>query len=421
MVQWVLALRYLRRRAVTLLALLSVAFGATAFIVVMGVMDGYLVEFERRCRDMLGDVVVSLPGQVIGAADMWVADLEAEPAVAGAAAYVRDYGVLKIPKPEGEEGKRFAIEWCHTIGVDPARHYGVVRPTMDPPLGPEDLPVPGEGRTNWVILGVDLMRSHDLHIGDEVWLVTSRQAGIDRVRKKWKLEVVGSLSFGIFEYDREVAYIHRDLAASIREFPPGAASEICVRFEDGVGPAVGLQEVWQAMGPTDEIRSYFDLSPFRENSNMLKAIESQRNLSRLILFFLFLVSGLAVVSVMFLVVLQKRHDIGVVRAIGLSSRGVLVTFLTYAGAIAVTGSVLGLLAGWGMLSRLDGVREFLKAQAGFDPFPAHLYHLDHIPWVIAPSTPIVIVLTAVVMSLLAGSLPALCASKVDPIESLRGE
>ena len=152
---------------------------------------------------------------------------------------------------------------------------------------------------------------------------------------------------------------------------------------------------------------------------MFKAIESQRALSRFILFFLFLVSGLAVVAVLFLIVLEKRHDIGVLRALGLSARGVAATFLAYAGVVALVGASVGCLAGWALLSRLDAIRVLVKAHTGFDLFPSDLYHLDRVPWVIDPANPILIFVAALVVSLLAGAVPALWAAKLDPIESLR--
>ena len=96
MVQLALAFRYLRRRKVTIFALLSVMVGATAFIVVMGVMDGYSAEFNRRSRDMLGDIVVTVPEYAIRAADIKIDRLLQEPVVEAAAANVTDFGILKI-------------------------------------------------------------------------------------------------------------------------------------------------------------------------------------------------------------------------------------------------------------------------------------------------------------------------------------
>lgn len=421
MIQLFVSFRYLWRRGVTVFALLSVALGASAFIIVMGVMDGYSVEFNRRSRNMMGDVVVNMPGYAIRMADLKIDQLTAQPGIEAAAANIREFGLLKIPKAKAVAGKRFAVEWCHFIGIDPETQLRVVRPKLEPKLKPADFTVVGDGQLDWVVLGSDLMKSHNLAVGDEVWLVTSRQTGLGPVRRKRKLTVIGSLSFGLFEYDSEVAYISRRLAAEVRGAPPESATEIRVRLKEGVDLAEGVRQARLAIASTDQIRRLYTIRTFSETSNMFRAIESQRSLSRFILFFLFVVSGLAIVAVLFLIVLQKRHDIAVLRALGLSSVGVAGTFLTYAGVTSIVGSGAGILIGWGVLSQLNPVREFVEARTGFDPFPAHLYHLDRIPWVIEPTNPVMIIVVALVISLLAGVVPALWAAALDPVEGLRRE
>ena len=421
MLQLVLALRYLRRRKITLFALLSVVLGATAFIVVMGVMDGYAVEFDSRSRNLLGDLIVDIPHFAIRGADDKVHRLSELPEVQAAAANVRDYGILKIPKDPAITGSPFAIEWCLVVGIDPDTEFRVVRPRLEPPLTPADFPVPRDDELpNWIILGADLMQAHRLKVGDKVWLVTSRQSGLDRVNVKHELTVIGSLSFGLAESDREVAYVDRRLAASLRRYPLDCASEIRVRLKSGVPLDAGAERVYEALSAGSPAAGY-QVATFRQTSNMFKAIESQRSLSRFILFFLFLVSGLAVVAVLFLIVLQKRHDIGVLRSLGLSARGVAAVFLTYAGSVAVVGSLLGCLLGWALLSHLDPIRLFVRTHTGFDLFPADLYHLERVPWVIEPANPIMIFAAALIVSLLAGAVPALWAAKLDPVESLRND
>ena len=274
---------------------------------------------------------------------------------------------------------------------------------------------------DWIIVGADLMNAHHLKPGDKVWLVTSRQAGLDRVHIKRQLTVIGSLAFGLSESDREVAYVDRRLAAELRQYDPDCASEIRVLLKPGVPLEDGVSEVRSIIASTDQTRSLYQVDTFRQTSNMFRAIESQRSLSRFILFFLFVVSGLAVIAVLFLIVLQKRHDIGVLRSLGLSSTGVASIFLSYAAFVAVVGSTTGCLLGWAVLSRLDAVRLFLRAHTGFDLFPANLYHLDRVPWVIQPENPLIIFVTALVVSLLAGIVPALWAAKLNPVESLRSD
>ncbi|MCD4651219.1 MAG: ABC transporter permease, partial [Candidatus Cloacimonetes bacterium] len=255
----------------TVFALLSVALGASAFIIVMGVMDGYSVEFSRRSRDMLGDVVVNMPGYAIRMADLKTGRLAAQPGIEAAAANIREFGLLKIPKTKAVAGKRFAVEWCHLIGIDPETQLRVVRPKLEPELKSADFPSDGDEPGTWVVLGIDLMKSHNLTVGDEVWLVTSRQTGLDRVRKKRKLTVIGSLSFGLFEYDREVAYISRQLAAEVRGAPCDSATEIRVRLKEGVDLDEGVRQTRIAIGQTDQIRGHYLIQTFSETSNLFRA------------------------------------------------------------------------------------------------------------------------------------------------------
>jgi len=265
------------------------------------------------------------------------------------------------------------------------------------------------------------MRSHNLKPGDTIWVVTSRQTGLDRIRIKRKLTILGSLSFGLFEYDREVAYVDRSLAALLRDCPDDSATEIRVRLKPGVPLQQGSASVAGIIDPSEEVRPSYRVVTFQQTSNMFKAIESQRSLSRFILSFLFLVSGLAVVAVLFLIIFQKRHDIGVLRSLGLSARGVAGIFLSYAAAVAVVGATVGILLGWLLLSRLDVLRLFIRHHTGFDLFPAHLYHLEGVPWVVDPVNPLIILFASLLVSLLAGAVPAFWAAKTDPIESLRGD
>lgn len=417
MLKFFLALRYLRKHRITLFAVLSVLFGSLAFTLVMGVMDGYVEEFYQRSRNITGDLVVSPPRySSVAGASRYVDLVRRVPQVEAAAPVIGGVGILKIPSTDPTSDVKFAIEWCNFTGVDPEPELAVTRPNLEPALSAAELDAMDREPGKWIILGRDLMDAFKLKPGDRVWLVTSRSSGIEQVRPKEELTVAGSVSFGIFEHDRQSAYVPRDVARRLLGLYPDSASAIQVRLRPGVRPDEGARLVEQALdtlAPT-----LFRAYAYYETSGNFRALAAQRDLSRLILFFLFLVAGFAVVAVLFMIVLQKRRDIGILRSLGCSRRSVAWTFLSYAGVVAVTGGSAGLLLAWLVLSKLDAIRAGILRTTGYDPFPANLYGLDHVPWMIEPFNPVLVMVLAVVVSLTAGLLPALWAARLNPIESL---
>jgi len=114
------------------------------------------------------------------------------------------------------------------------------------------------------------------------------------------------------------------------------------------------------------------------------------------------VGGIGILTVMWIVVNERETEIGLVKAIGASRRQILRWYLFEAAVVAVGGGLLGLLGGWA------GGHLLAAAIPG-----------------ISTSTPAAVVVTALVTSLtvglLAGIGPAIRASRLDPLQALRGE
>ena len=106
-------------------------------------------------------------------------------------------------------------------------------------------------------------------------------------------------------------------------------------------------------------------------------------------------------------VVERRHAIGVMRAIGFSKRNVLLTFIGESSFIGIMGILIGIILGV-----VTGINVMADIRDSADPDIKTI-----IPWVKFA----LIGIGAYLMSLLTTLIPALQASEVSPAEALRYE
>jgi putative ABC transport system permease protein len=123
-----------------------------------------------------------------------------------------------------------------------------------------------------------------------------------------------------------------------------------------------------------------------------------------------IVAALGIINTMVMSILERRREIGVMKAIGGSENDIKMIFIVEAGTIGFVGAVLGLLLGW-VVTRIAN----FVANSYLLPEEAPLINLFHFPaWLVAGA-----VAFSVVVSLAAGLYPAVRAARVDPVTALR--
>jgi lipoprotein-releasing system permease protein len=403
-----LAFRYFIRKPITLFAVASVLLGATAFVVVLGVMDGYVTAFNERSRMILSDMVIIGPGHILYPDRLMkevVPRMEGE--VVDWSPVIMGTAMAKIRRVDGT----FSLKWCHFFGVDPAREYAVTH------LGPL-AQVPSAG-VDWIIPGSDLLGAPSVENVTRIILVTSAR---DRSGPPLKapLKPIAPVEFGLYQYDKEFAYIPRARAAELLSMSPDAATEIRIRIRD---PRRSEQVQRRLKDELDRATGFptYVVYRYQETNTMFRALKLQRALAAFVLICLFGAAGFAVVAICYMIVLQKTRDIGVLRTIGLSRGGVMSAFVAYGVTVGLSGVLLGIGLGVFILSRLDWVRATLTSLLGHDPFPVTLYSLHEVPHEVNAENILLIVAVAVVVSFLGSLYPAWRAARLNVVESLRYE
>jgi len=126
-----------------------------------------------------------------------------------------------------------------------------------------------------------------------------------------------------------------------------------------------------------------------------------------------LVAIVNIASTLILIIMEKRSEIGTLRALGTSRKRIRRIFAYEGLMIGLTGSVIGLL--------LSGLLAWLQSTFGLISLPSDVYFMDQVTIQIAAKDVLVISASIIVLALLSSILPAMQASRQSPAEALRDD
>lgn len=154
----------------------------------------------------------------------------------------------------------------------------------------------------------------------------------------------------------------------------------------------------------------------------IQAVEKEKVLVTFLFGLISMVAIVLVGCIFYMIVEKKTKDIGILKALGASSRGVGGLFIVYAGVVGVFGSILGLLVGSVFVWNINAIQDFL---ASLNPqlrvWSPDVYSFDRIPEVVKQADALWVAVIAIVSSVVGSLIPAFIAAKVWPVQALRYE
>ena len=283
----------------------------------------------------------------------------------------------------GDANKSVAVQ-----GVLPDRYTRVIR--MDDKLVAGEFRVqPGEA-----VVGKDLASDLGIGVGDRFRLVTG--SGSTQVDDAYV--VTGLVDLGIRDMNRRAVYVGFRTAQALFDLP-GGASQIDLKVDDLFGAEDTAQVLARETGLTAD-------SWMKTNEQLLAALNAQTITTRTIRVFVSIVVVLGIASVLVVWVVQKRREIGILRAMGASRGRIQRVFLLQGAMVALIGAILG-----SALATLM-IRIFARIARNMDGTP--LFALD-----IDPALYLWTVAGAIVAGVLAAAAPARRAAHLDPAQAIR--
>ena len=170
--------------------------------------------------------------------------------------------------------------------------------------------------------------------------------------------------------------------------------------------------------PTPEVR----IATWEEHQGpLLAAIDVERGILNLLLFMIVGVAGFSILAIFTMIVSEKYRDIGILKSLGASSRGVMVIFLGYGLLLGTVGCAAGTVLGLEITNNINEIEQFLSEMTGVMLFPRDVYYFKEIPTNINATTVALIDIGAVFIAAVFSLLPAWRAAVLHPVRALRFE
>jgi lipoprotein-releasing system permease protein len=438
------AFRYFRGRRknssspASVLAVLGIATGVLALTVILAVMNGFQLGFIESILEISSYHlrVESFPSGPEGEALR--EQLRALPSALAAVPFREIQGIAR--------GRQRGIHGVAARGL-PADAL-----EQDSGLAAKLLFEAGSfslGDKSSIVLGAELARRLDAVVGDWISLVSvsadigdlfSSEGAEDTGADNSQFQVKGIFRSGFYEYDLGWAFINLERSGEIS----GGSGDLVL--------GIKLKNRWQDRQGMEQARAILAANGFDDlpvfswrdyNRAFFGALRTEKLFMFVLVGLIFIVVGLNIFQAQRRAVLERREEIGLLRAVGATGTAVRLIFVWDGFIIGIAGASLGMALGIliacniaPFFSLLEGAVNFFidllnivaspflgtdAASGGFAIFSPTVFYIKEIPSRLIPHEALIVFLFGFLSALAAAWFASGKASRTEPVEALRYE
>lgn len=408
-----IASRYLRAKrrqavisVITAISIIGVAAGVASLIIALAINNGFRQDLQERLLGSTAHVDL-MRVQSDGIRD-WrevLARMQQQPHVTAASPAIYEQVLVS----RGARATGAVIK-----GVLPEYDNRVSDILKSVRLGSATPIAPAQDRAQAgapppIILGRDMAADLGATVGSAV-LVTSPQGELTPlglIPKYVRFQVVGIFNSGFYDYDKSWAYVR--LADAQQLFGLGDVISVVEFKVDDLYQAGDIARLLeQAAG-----KGFMTTSWMEQNRALFRALRLERVVTFITIGLIVFVAALNILISLIMMVMEKTRDIAVLVSMGARKSQVRRIFVAQGVLIGVVGTVLGLIAGFG-ISWLGGRYHFIS-------LAPEVYSIDYVPFAPRALDGLIVALVALGISFVATIYPSWTASRILPAEALRYE
>lgn len=196
-----------------------------------------------------------------------------------------------------------------------------------------------KGETDGLLIGSWFAEDIGAKVGYWVTLVTRGKGGF---YEAFDMQIVGIINCPNPNVNRSLLMMDKD-AADLFLGMDGAVTQIDLHFPDSANAMTELAKVKAAL---EGANFKLDVISFEVLAHdYLAVIEAKRGGTSMILFLVFIIAAVGVSNTMLMAMYERMRELGMMRAMGMKDRSILLAFLFEAGGIGLIGSIAGLILG----------------------------------------------------------------------------
>jgi len=420
------AARYLRakrRQAVigiiTVISIIGVAAGVASLIIALAINNGFRQDLQDRLLGSTSHInLLRVQSDGIRNWRDLLPHLEKQShVIAGAPAIYEQVLISRGARAQGAVLKGIVPQDERTVsdlldsvkkGSADALDEHPVQSATNAPTG-EDKANPLTVSLPPIILGKDMADQLGAPVGSLV-TVTSPQGELTPfgiVPKYKRFKVAGVFESGFYDYDSNWAFIRLSDAQKLFDL-----GDVISVLEFKVDDIYKAPEIAQTL-ETEAGKGFMSTNWMEQNRALFRALRLERVVTFITIGLIVFVAALNILISLIMMVMEKTRDIAVLVSMGAKKRQIRRIFMYQGLLIGVIGTVLGLIAGFG-LSWAGGHYHLVSLSA-------EVYSIDYVPFAPRTMDGLLVAIVAIGISFVATLYPSWSAASVLPAEALRYE
>ncbi len=394
--RYLLAKKQAGTSLITKVAILGLILAVCILITVLSVMNGFHKELRMRVLDSISHGYITSINTFEDAA-LAKQTIDAHPNVLRSNSFIERYGLISF----GGNAEGILIR-----GINPDEQ--LTTHILD------DLELTTALSADSIIIGKGLATSLFASVGDKITILTPKlNTSIFGTTPQIKRFTISAIfEGGVSEYDNNLAFINMTDAKAL--FKTSEIDGIRLQLTDMMQAEQVLRELSVQLGG-----NYYGVSWQTQKHNFFTALQLEKRMIAIVLSLIVAIAVFNVVSMMIMLIKDKKYDIAILRTFGFNKRQIQKTMFYLGVKIGIfaimIGMILGLILSYFIADVMDAIETLFQTKF----FPEDVFYISSFPSEIMLGDVLLVMSVSFVLVILSSIYPALVSSKANISTTLK--